>query len=481
MTTFQARAVIGASIATLLLAQLDTNIVTTAAPSIAGSFGGSALGRVPWLVTAYALAETVAQPLYGKLADRHGPRAPLLGALLLFLLGSLACASAWSMTSLVLLRVIQGLGAAGLLTVTFVLLGQVRAEGEHDGGAAGNAVAGVMLALGLVAGPILGGTVVEHVSWRWVFLLNVPIVVVVLVVTATCLRVRTAHSATPIDWVAASLLATTAISLQLLCLRLDDGLHQTSPWALGALGVLTVASLGAFGRRQKVSSTPYFPPELLSDQTLRRLTALQLATGVGLAAATVYVALELQLVDHQSPLHAAFLTLPMAGGVLVGAATGALLLAAHKPLRLSFVLANLLAAAALGLLAWTTGQHSIPVVWIALLLLGVGVGTSLGNEILAVQGAVDIKLLGTATAGVRFVETVGTSVGSTVFAIAFAQIAFAHATAGAGQHDLVLAIRLIFLFGSAAMIVATLVATRLPPVISVAPRASELPALGSAR
>lgn len=484
MTIFRTRAVIGACIATLLLALVDTNIVITAAPSIARSFGGDSLGRVPWLVTAYALAETIAQPLYGKLADRYGPHLALLGSMLLFLLGSVACAAAGSMTQLVFLRIVQGLGAAGLLTVTFVLLGHIRANAEQGGDLAGNVAAGAMLALGLVAGPILGGTVVEHVSWRWVFWLNVPVTLVVITVMATCLRKSAVRTTVPIDWVAAAQLGTAAIAVQLLCLRLDSGLHSTPAWVLLLLGASGLVSLVAFMRRQTTSPTPFFPTTLLSNQTLRRITALQLTTGVGLAAATVYVAVELQVLDHRSPLDSAVQTIPMAVGVLIGAAIGALLVVRGTPLRLSFVLSNLLAGVAFGLLAWTTGDLSIHTVLIALFLLGVGVGASLGNELLIVQGAVDISLLGTATAGIRFAETVGTSVGGTACALIFAQIAFPAGTAGtaeASEHSLTLALRLVFVLGAAAMGVATVVAARLPRVLPVRATASPAMAAEAAR
>ena len=165
MTKPQFFAVIGACVATLLLAILDINIVTNTGPAIARAIaphGG--VSQVPWLVAIYALVATVVQPLYGKLADSFGSRAVYLGTVGLFILGSLLCAAATSMPELLLFRAIQGLGGGGLLSVTVVILGHLRAEHPETSGDGGNAAAGLMIGLGLVVGPLIGGTLVAHAS-----------------------------------------------------------------------------------------------------------------------------------------------------------------------------------------------------------------------------------------------------------------------------------------------------------------------------
>src|ERR1700742_1957020 len=169
-------AVLGACVATLLLAILDINIVTNTGAAIARDIdphGG--ISQVPWLLAIYALVAPVAQPLYGKLADSYGPKVVFLGTVGLFIVGSLLCAAAISMPELLLFRAVQGLGGGGLLSVTVVILGHLRAETPEQSGDGGNAAAGLMVGLGLVAGPLVGGTLVAHGSWRWIFLINIPL------------------------------------------------------------------------------------------------------------------------------------------------------------------------------------------------------------------------------------------------------------------------------------------------------------------
>src|ERR1700742_5293291 len=176
MSRRQTITVMAACLVTLLLAILDVNVVTTTATAIARDIDPrDGLSQVPWLVAIYALVATVVQPLYGKLADSAGPKIVYLVTVGLFIAGSLLCAAATYMPELLLFRAVQGLGGGGLMSVTVVILGHLRAEHPETSGDGGNAAAGLMVGLGLVAGPLLGGTLVAHASWRWIFLINVPL------------------------------------------------------------------------------------------------------------------------------------------------------------------------------------------------------------------------------------------------------------------------------------------------------------------
>jgi MFS family permease len=459
MTKPQFFAVIGACVATLLLAVLDINIVTTTGTAIARNLdphGGAS--QVPWLVAIYALVATVIQPLYGKLADNFGVKPVYLATVGAFIAGSLLCAAATSMPQLLAFRAVQGLGGGGLLSVTVVILGHLRAEDPSRGGQGGNAAAGLMVALGLVVGPLIGGSLVAHASWRWIFLLNVPLAAAAWIIVASCLRLPRPATRSRLDLPGAATLAATAACLLLVC----QWGGQRYPWL--SWPVLTLAAAGlvlavAFGYRQTHSPAPFLPPRLLRHRALRVVSALQLATGCGMAAATVYVTLDLQLVRHISATHTGLLLLPMAAGLALGAAGGSLILARAGSVRPSIVIGTGLAALALAGLALTGSGTPIAMLLVLLLVLGVGVGFGLGNEMILIQQTVERRDLGTATTGVRFVETLGTSVAAAAFAALFA----AMTTHGRlGPVHVMGALDVIFGVGAILLAVATVIATRLP-------------------
>ena len=459
MTKPQFLAVLGACVATLLLAILDINIVTNTGPAIARDIdphGG--VSQVPWLVAIYALVATVVQPLYGKLADSAGPKVVYLVTVGLFVAGSLLCAAATSMPELLLFRAVQGLGGGGLLSVTVVILGHLRAENPEMSGDGGNAAAGLMVGLGLVAGPLVGGTLVAHGSWRWIFLINVPLAVAAWVVVASCLRLPRTGYQGGLDLPGAAALAGAATCLLLVC----QWGGQRYPWlsppvlALAAGGLVLAA---AFGFRQARSPAPFYPPRLLRHRTLRVVSVLQLATGCGMAAATIYVTLDLELVRHISPAGVGVLLLPMAAGLALGAAGGSLILARARSVRPSILLGTALAGVALGGMALTGAGTPLAVLLALLLVLGLGVGFGIGNEMIIVQNSVERRDLGTATTGVRFTETLGTSVAAAAFAALFAA-GTAHGQLGPAH--VMATLDVIFGIGAGLLAVATAIGTRLP-------------------
>jgi MFS family permease len=405
----------------------------------------------------------VVQPLYGKLADVFGPRAVFLGTVGAFIAGSLLCAAATSMPELIAFRALQGLGGGGLMSVTVVVLGHLRAENPAAAGGGGNAFAGLMVGFGLVVGPLAGGTLVAHASWRWIFGVNVPLAAAAWLAVATCLRLPRVAAETGgygrrLDLPGAAALAGAAACLLLAC----QWGGQRYPWLSGPVLGLTAAGIGlaaAFGYRQTHSPAPFFPSRLLRHRTLRVVSALQLATGGGMAAATVYVTLDLQVIRHISTSATGLMLLPMAGGLAAGAAAGALILARARSVRPSIVAGAGLAALALGGLALTGTATPLPVLLALLALLGAGVGLGIGNEVILVQRAVERRDLGTATTGVRFVETLGTSVAAAAFAAFFA------ARTGGGlpaAGPMMATLEVIFAAGAVLLAVATLVGLRLP-------------------
>ncbi|WP_028059250.1 MDR family MFS transporter [Candidatus Solirubrobacter pratensis] len=408
----------------MLLAALDGTIVATALPTIVGELGG--LEHISWITSAYLLAQTAVTPLYGKLGDLYGRKRVLQIAIVVFLAGSALCGLAQSMTALIAFRAVQGLGAGGLIVLTQATVGDIvppRERGKYQG------IFGGVFGLASVAGPLLGGLIVEHTSWRWVFYVNLPIGLVALVVLAITLPAAAARAKPAIDYLGAGLLAAGLAGIVLV-----TSLGGTT-WAWGSADVVLTAAIGvgcllAFTFVETRASEPVLPPALWRERVFAVAGALSLIVGFALFGAVTFLPLYFQTVDAASPTGSGLRLLPMMLGVLVtsiGSGQAISRLGRYKmfPIGGTAVMAiGLVLLSRLGV-GTSTLEASL-----YLLVLGLGLGMVMQVLILAVQNAVPYAVLGAATSGVTLMRGIGGSLGTAVFGSIFTNRLTARLTGG---------------------------------------------------
>ncbi|MFJ6621551.1 MFS transporter [Kitasatospora sp. NPDC091335] len=406
---------------TIVLAVLDMNIVSAATVPIVRDLDPvHGVDRLPWLVSAFALAATALLPLYGRLCDVYGAKRVLLGAVGTFLLGSALCGAAQSMDQLIAFRAVQGVGGGGLMSVTMVVIAQFK-EPEEGGGGRGGAMGGIVAGLGMAVGPLVGALFTDHLGWRWIFYLNLPLGLLVLVGVALVVKLPPTTDRRGLDFVGAALAAAFATGLLLVTEWGGQEYAWTSPVILG----LSAATLGAFGLflwRQATAAEPVLPLSLFRIRAVRLGFAIQGLVGMGMIGSIMYVMLYLQIARGVAPTSASLYLIPMAAGMTGAGLLAGRLIGRGHPGRTFLALGAGCATLALVLLGLSGPDTGLWLVMAELALLGGGLGQLIGQLITVVQEAAPRHQLGVATAGIRFFQTLGNALGAALFGSVLARV-----------------------------------------------------------
>ena len=398
----------------LLLASLDQTIVATALPTIVSEIGG--LSHLAWIVTAYLLATTIVVPLYGKLGDLFGRRLVLQAAVIIFLIGSALCGIAQNLPELIAFRIVQGLGGGGLIVTAVAVVGDIvppRERGRYQG------FFGGIFGISTVIGPLLGGFIVDNLSWRWIFLINLPFGILALAVINASFRPHKRASKVEIDYAGAALLALALVCIVIIT-SLGGALTQEAPVSMFAISLLGIVSLGAFIYVETKVADPLLPLSLFANRAFALAAAIGFIVGMALFGSITLMPVYLQVVKGLDPTSAGLHLTPMMMGVFASSITSGQIISRIGRYKIFPIMGTGLMTIALALLSQITLETSASTASVYMLVLGLGLGMVMQILVMAVQNAVAYEQLGVATSGTTLFRSIGGAVGAALFGGIFA-------------------------------------------------------------
>ena len=401
-------AAMAALVLAVLLASLDQTIVSTALPRIAEDLNG--FSDIAWVSAAYLLASTAVTPLWGKLGDMFGRKRLYLAAMATFLIASVACGLAQNLIELIGARVLQGVGGGGMIVLTFALVGDIVAPRERG---RYQAVFGSVYGVASIVGPLLGGVFTDHLSWRWAFLVNLPVGLVALAIASRALPKATRGATARIDYPGSLILAAIATGLVLIT-SFGERWGWGSPAIVGLI-VATVALAAVLVPVERRVAAPVMPPAMLASRTVVFSSLIGFFANAAMFSVLVYLPTYLQIVHGVSATLSGVSMLPLVAGLVISqslAGRGATDVRRVRAILLAGLAANLAGLLLLGTIGAATGT---PVLSLYFLITGIGIGMVPTVVITAVQNSVPASDLGAASAVVTFARSIGAAFGVAIF------------------------------------------------------------------
>lgn len=433
------------------LVALDSTIIATAIPSIVDDLGG--FTQFPWLFSIYLLAQAVSVPIYGKLADLVGRKPIMLLGIGLFLVGSILCGFAWNMTALIVFRAIQGLGAGAVQPMSITIAGDIYTLTER---ARAQGYLASVWGMSAVVGPALGGLFAEHLSWRWIFLVNIPLCLLAGWMLLRRFEEKVTRVRRSIDYVGA---VTLTLGSALIILGLLEGGQAwawTSPTSITVLtvGVLAVA---AFVLVERKAAEPVLPLWVLRRRVLVAASLVSLLVGAVLLGLTTYVPTFAQDVLGATPVVAGFALATLTIGWPIAASlSGRLYL--RCGFRVTAMIGSVLVVAGAAVsITWSVGT-SLWSLAIGCFVVGLGMGLVASPSLIAAQSSVGWGERGVVTATSMFARSIGSAVG----VAAFGAIVNAGITPSPTGPELAAATHGVFVAGAALAVVMAVAVLLLP-------------------
>ncbi len=405
--------VIAAVMAALFVSATSQTVVATALPRMIGDLGG--LSLYSWVLTSSMLAATAAMPLVGKLSDLYGRKPFLMGGIALFMVASALTGASQNMLQLIGFRAVQGLAGGTIMASAFATIGDLfppAERGRYFG------LFTSVFGLASIAGPLLGGFITDHWGWRWVFYVNVPFGLLALAVLVKAMRwqrrAESERQAVPIDWVGMVALLWAVIPLLLALAWAGDRF----PWVSVPIGALLgTAGLGlfAFIAIERGAADPVLPLSLFRERTFVVASVAAFFMGMGLFGALSYMPLFIQGVLGASATNSGLVNMPLMLGFTAASFASGMVASRTRRYRWMVIAGCLVMAGGMAVMVTLDEQANLALPIVGMIVVGLGLGLSMPLLGLAVQNALDDRLLGVATASSQFFRQIGGTLGIALF------------------------------------------------------------------